>query len=102
MRSDKRTDRKDCRETHGLKRPRLFRDQDGIVVSPEKGNCGIDPSEFPAGIVKGHNGPGTAYSDPGEAVRLINPNAGDGQRIRVYSDNVAATKFVLGRLYKQK
>lgn len=52
------TDRKDCREAHDLRLSLLYKDQNGILVSSEKGNC--------------------------------------------YSDNVAATKFALDRLYKHK
>ena len=98
------TDRKDCREAHDLRLSLPYKDQNGILVSSEKGNCGIDPSKLPFGIFEDHNEPGTFYSDPAEAVRLlpIGPSAGDGQRMRVYSDNVAATKFVLDHLYKHK
>ena len=96
------TNRKGCRETHDLKLPFLLKVHDGILVSSEKGNSGIDPGKLPFGIFEDHNEPGTFYSDPGEAFRLINPSAGHGQRLRVYSDNVAATKFVLDRLYKHK
>ena len=80
----------------------MCKDPDGILVSSEEENCGINLSRLPLGVVEDHNEPGTFYSDPGEAVRLINSSAGDGQRMRVYSDNVAATKFVLDRLYKHK
>ena len=98
------TDRKGRRETHDTRVSLMCKDPDGILVSSEEENCGINPSRLPFGIFEDHNEPGTFYSDPAEAVRLlpIGPSAGDGQRMRVYSDNVAATKFVLDRLYKHK
>ena len=96
------TDQKGRRETHDIRVSLMCKDPDGILVSSEERNCGINPSRLPFGIFEDHNEPGTFYSDPGEAVRLINSSAGDGQRMRVYSDNVAATKFVLDRLYKHK
>ena len=98
------TDRKGRRETHDIRVSLMCKDPDGILVSSEEENCGINLSRLPFGVVEDHNEPGTFYSDPAEAVRLlpIGPSAGDGQRMRVYSDNVAATKFVLDRLYKHK